>query len=335
MTSMNRRVFVRGLAAILAAPLGAAAQQTGKKRYRIAFVGIAPPTVAEVAAGPPYKAFVDELRRLGYVEGQNVVIELWTAAGRIENYVALAREVGQSQPDVIVAPSDQLLIRLKTATTAPIVGITADPVAAGLAASLNKPGGNVTGFTVGPDDVLAKHLEFLRETVPRVSRIAFLLSQAGWEGRYGRVMREAAQSKAVTLIGAPLHDPIDEQEYQRVFSSMARERVEALIVNDHPANYAHRRLIADLAARARLPAIAALRDFPGAGGLMAYAADTLAIFRRVAQYTDRILKGARPSDLPFQEPTTYELVINLKTAKALGLTIPPSLLARADQVIDP
>ena len=263
-----------------------------------------------------------------------MVIEVWTAAGRIENYVALAREVAQSQPDVIVAPSDQLLIRLKAATTAPIVGITADPVAAGLAASLNKPGGNVTGFTVGPDEVLGKQLEFLREAVPRASRIAFLLSQAGWDGRYGRVMREAAQRKAVTLIGAPLRDPIGEQEYQRVFSVMAGERVEAVIVNDHPANYAHRRLVADLAARAHLPAIAALRDFPEAGGLMAYAADTLAIFRRVAQYTDRILKGARPSDLPFQEPTTYELIVNLKTAKALGLTIPQSLLVRADQVIE-
>ena len=118
----------------------------------------------------------------------------------------------------------------------------------------------MTGFTVGPDDVLRKHLELLRETAPRVSRIAFLLSQAGWDGRYGRVMREAAQSRAVTLVGAPLRDPIDEQEYQRVFALMTRERVEALIVNDHPANYAHRRLIADLAARARLPAIAALRD---------------------------------------------------------------------------
>ena len=331
---MERRTFLAMVSgSLLAAPRAVEAQQAAK-RYRVAFVGIAPRTVAEVAQGPPYKAFVTELQRLGYVEGHNVVIELWTAAGRIENYVALAREVAQSQPDVIVAPSDQLLIRLKAATTAPIVGITADPVAAGLAASLNKPGGNVTGFTVGPDNVLGKQLELLLEAVPRASRIAFLLSQAGWDGRYGRVMREAAQRKAVTLIAAPLRDPIGEQEYERVFSVMARERVEAVIVNDHPANYAYRRLIADLAGRAHLPAIAALRDFPEAGGLMGYAADTLAIFRSVAQYTDRILKGARPSDLPFQEPTTYEFIVNLKTAKALGLTIPPSLLARADQVIE-
>jgi len=146
-------------------------------------------------------------------------------------------------------------------------------------------------------------------------------------------MREAAGRAAVTLIGAPLHDPIQDSEYQRVFSLMTRERVEALIVNDHPANYAHRRLIADLASQARIPAIAALRDFPAAGGLMAYAADTLAIFRAMAQYTDRILRGTKPGDLPFQEPTKYEFVINLKTAKALGLTIPQSLLLRADQVI--
>jgi putative ABC transport system substrate-binding protein len=147
-------------------------------------------------------------------------------------------------------------------------------------------------------------------------------------------MREAAQRKAVTLIGAPLRDPIDEQEYQRVFGIMARERAEGVIVNDHPANYAHRRLIADLATRARVPTMAALRDFPEAGGLMAYAADTLAIFRSMANYTDRILKGARPSDLPFQEPTTYEFIINLKTAKTLGLTIPQTLLLQASQVIE-
>lgn len=137
---INRRTFLCGVAlGTLAGPFAAQAQQAAK-RYRVAFVGIAPRTVAEVAEGPPYKAFVAELRRLGYVEGQNVIIELWTAAGRIENYVALAQEVAQSQPDVIVAPSDQLLIRLKAATTAPIVGITADPIAAGLAARLNKPG---------------------------------------------------------------------------------------------------------------------------------------------------------------------------------------------------
>ncbi|HEY7538999.1 MAG TPA: ABC transporter substrate-binding protein [Methylomirabilota bacterium] len=332
--TINRRTFLWGLTlGTLAGSVAAEAQQAAAKSYRVAFVGIAPRTVVEVAEGPPYKAFVAELRRLGYVEGQNVVIELWTAAGRIENYGALAQEVAQSHPDVIVAPSDQLLVRLKAATTTPIVGITADPIAAGLATSLNKPGGNVTGFTVGPDDVLGKHLELLREAVPRAARIAFLLSQAGWDGRYGRVMREAAQRNAVTLIGAPLYDPIDEHEYQRVFRFMGRERVEALIVNDHPANYAHRRLIADLATRAHLPAIAALRDFPEAGGLMAYAADTLAIFRSMAQYTDRILKGARPTDLPFQEPTRYEFIVNLKTAKALGLTIPQSVLVRADEII--
>ncbi|HSE67693.1 MAG TPA: ABC transporter substrate-binding protein [Gemmatimonadales bacterium] len=331
---MDRRAFISAVTgSLLAAPLAAEAQPAGK-RYRIAYVAIAPRTAAEVAEQPPYRAFVAELRRLGYFEGQNLVIERWTAAGRVEHYPELARDVAQSQPDVIVAVSDQLLIRLKEATTAPIVGITADPVAIGLASSLGRPGGTLTGFTVGPDEVLGKHLELLRQAVPGASRVAFLLSQAGWDGRYGRVMREAARSAAVTLIGVPVRDPIDEQEYQRAFSLMARERVEALIVNDHPSNYRHRRLIADLAARGRLPAIAALRDFPEAGGLMAYAPDTLAMFRSVAQYTDRILKGAKPGDLPFQEPTKFELVINLKTAKALGLTIPPSLLQRADQVVE-
>jgi putative ABC transport system substrate-binding protein len=178
------------------------------------------------------------------------------------------------------------------------MGITADPVAIGLASSLGRPSGSVTGFTVGPDEVLGKHLELLRQAVPRASRMAFLLSQAGWDGRQGRVMREAARSKGVTLIGAPMRDPIQASEYERVFSLLAGERAEALIVNDHPANYTHRRLIADLATRARLPTLAALRDFPEAGGLMAYAADTLAIFRGMAQYTDRILKGRTPATFP-------------------------------------
>ena len=330
---MDRRTFLAGTGAVLlAAPLASEAQQAGK-RHRVAYVAIAPRTTAEVAEQPPYRAFVTEMHRLGYLEGQNLVIERWTAAGRVEHYSELARDVAQSQPDVIVAVSDQLLIRLKAVTTTPIVGITADPVAIGLAASLGRPGGNVTGFTVGPDQVLGKHLELLRQAVPGALRIAFLQSQAGWDGRNGHVMREAARSAAVTLIGAPLRDPIDEPEYQRVFSRMARERAEALIVNDHPSNYRHRRLIAELAARGRFPAIAALRDFPEVGGFMAYAPDTLAMFRSVAQYTDRILKRARPADLPFQEPTKYDLVINLKTAKALGLTIPPSLLGRADEVI--
>ena len=330
---IDRRAFVTGVMAVLAAPLAASAQQAAK-RYRVAYVGVAPRTPAEVAETEPYKTFVAELRSLGYLEGQNVLIERWTAAGRVAHYADLARDVAQSQPDVVVAPSDQLLIQLKAATTVPIVGITADPVAAGLAASLGRPGGNVTGFTVGPDAVLGKQLALLRETFPGVSRVAFLLSQAGWDGRYGQVMREAAQGMKVTLIGTPVRDPIAEAEYERVFGTMARERAQAVIVNDHPANYAHRRLIADLAARARLPSIAALRDFPDAGGLMAYSADTLVIFRSMARYVDRILRGARPADLPFQEPTAYELVVNQKTAKTLGLVIPASVLLQAGRIIE-
>ena len=329
----RRRFMLTSLAGVLAAPSTGNGQPSGK-RFRVAYVAVAPRDIVEVGEQPPYRAFVAELRRLGYVEGQNLVVERWTAAGRVEHYSELVRDVAQSQPDVIIAPSDQLLVRLKVATTTPLVGITADPVAIGLAASLSRPGGSVTGFTVGPDEVLSKHLELLRQAAPRVSRMAFLLSQAGWDGRQGRVMREAARNATVTLVGAPMRDPIQPSEYERVFGQLAEERVGALIVNDHPANYTHRRLIADLAARHRLPTIAALRDFPAAGGLMAYAADTLAIFRGMAQYTDRILKGERPADLPFQEPTRYEFVINLKTAKALGLTIPASLLARADQVIE-
>src|SRR5215467_6134836 len=172
----RRRFLLTSLSGVLSTSLAAEAQQAGKSN-RVAYVGVAPRTAAEVAEGAPYKAFVAELRRLGYVEGQNLVIERWTAAGRIDHYADLARDIAQSRPDVIVAPSDQLLIRLTAETTTPIVGVTADPVAIGLASSLSRPGGNVTGFTVGPDEVLSKHLQLLRDVVPGASRIAFLLSQ--------------------------------------------------------------------------------------------------------------------------------------------------------------
>jgi putative ABC transport system substrate-binding protein len=180
---MDRRAFL-GALGLIAAPLVAEAQPAARV-YRIAYVAIAPRTPAEVAEQPPYRAFVAELRRLGYLEGQNLRIDRWTAAGRVEHYHELARDVAQSQPDLIVAASDQLLLRLKAATTTPIVGITADPVAIGLASSLGRPGANVTGFTVGPDDVLGKHVELLRLAVPSASTnsLSTLSGRMGWPER--------------------------------------------------------------------------------------------------------------------------------------------------------
>jgi putative ABC transport system substrate-binding protein len=219
-------------------------------------------------------------------------------------------------------------------TTIPIVTITSEPVALGLATSLPRPGGNITGFTVDAGtEVVGKRLELLKEAVPSATRVAFLATEQAWNGMWGRVMREAAERTGATSIAATVGSPIGESEYRRAFAVMAKERAQALVVTDHAEGVANRKLIVDLAAQAGLPAIYAYGSFVEAGGLMAYGIEHADLRRRVAGYIDRILKGARPAELPFQQPTKFELIINLKTAKALDLTIPPSLLQRADQVI--
>jgi len=252
-----------------------------------------------------YRVLFSELRRLGYVEGKNLMVERRSGEGHTGRYPDLAREVVQLRPDVIYANSEQLVWAFKTATTTiPIVGTTGDPIASGLVASMARPGGNVTGFSVtAGDEILGKYLELLREAVPRVSRVAFLLRRAAWEDRYGRVMLEAAQHVGLTLVGMPLRDPIQEPEYRRAFAAMARERVQALVVSDHAENIAHHRLIVELAAQGRLPAIYPSRDFADVGGLMVYGFDFADLWLGAARYIDRILKGANPAELPYQQPT--------------------------------
>jgi putative tryptophan/tyrosine transport system substrate-binding protein len=327
---MERRAFVAGAAALIAAPLAAEAQPAAKV-YRLA---IAYP------AGPMEKisepVLLPELRRLGYVEGQNLVVDRRAGTGRREDYPDLAREVVALKPDVIFATSGRMAQAFQAITTAlPIVTITSEPVALGLATSLARPGGNITGFTVDPGtEVVGKRLELLKEAVPSATRVAFLATKQAWDGMWGRVMREAADRMGATSIAATIGDSIGESEYRRAFAVIAKERAQALVVSDHAEGIVNRPLIVELAAQARLPAIYAYRLFVEAGGLMAYGIDHAEVRRHVAGYIDRILKGARPAELPFQQPTKFELVINLKTAKALGLTIPPSLLLRADQVIE-
>jgi putative ABC transport system substrate-binding protein len=283
-----------------------------------------------------YRAFFSELRRLGYVEGKNLQVERRSGEGRTGRYPGLAQEVVQLRPDVICASSDQLVFAFKAATTIiPIIGLTDDPVASGLVASLARPGGNITGFSVVVgDEIFGKYLELLRDAVPDVSRIGFLLRRAAWEGRYGRVRLEAAERAGLTLIAAPLSDPIQEPEYRRAFAALAGESAQALIVSDNAENVAHHELIVALAAQARLPAIFPFRDFAIAGGLLVYGFDVADLWLGIARYVDQILRGANPGELPYQQPTKFELVINLKTAKALGITVPQSLLARADEVIE-
>jgi putative ABC transport system substrate-binding protein len=325
---MRRRDVITGL--IAAATMGRAkAQQTGKV-YRIAYVS--PTELITEVEEPFYK----ELRRLGYVEGQNLVVERFYGGGRAEHYPELARNVVRSNPDAIFAQTSRMALDIKVVTaTIPIVCVSSDPVALGIAESLARPGGNITGVSADAGlEIWDKRLQLLREAVPRISRVGILASRAWSESATGAAVREAVRRAGMPLVSSPLEAPLQETEYRRVFAAMTQERADALIVGDQPENLTNQAVIVELAQEARLPAMYTYREHVESGGLIAYAFDVPEITRHAAQQIDQVLKGAKPGNIPFYQATKFELVINLKTAKALGLTIPPSLLARADEVIE-
>ena len=317
-----------GLAVVLTlslilAPLATEAQEPGK----IPRIGILRP------GSPPdplVEAFRQGLHELGYADGRNIIIEYRWAEGRDERLPSLAADLVRLQLDVIVA--GQAATAVKQATNViPIVMPTGDPVKAGLVVSLGRPGGNVTGLTSLSEELPGKWMELAKETLPRVSRVAVLWDPAGDPSQL-RVSELAARSLNIRLqvLKVGRSDGIE-----GVFAGAKENHAEALIVLGSPFFYAHRTRLIDLAARRRLPTIYPQREFvAGAGGLMSYGADYRDQFRRAATYVDKILKGARPADLPVQQATKFELVINLKTAKALGLTIPQSVLGRADQILE-
>ena len=304
---------------ILAAPLAAYAQQTGKL-WRIGYLGASSP-----ATRPFIDAFQQGLRELGYVDGRNIVIE----------YRSDAADLVRLKVDVLVASTNPRAVAAKSATaTIPIVMVNvADPVQIGLVASLARPGGNVTGLSRIDSELIGKNLELLAETVPGVSRVA-LLSDPVNPAHPILVARakQAAQSLGLQLL--KIVETREPSELETAFSSMAKERVTALLVVAGGMLAGQYTRIADLALRNRLPSMSGSSLYPGAGGLMSYAPSSVAPYRRAATYVDKILRGAKPADLPVEQPTEFHLVINLKTAKALGLTVPPSLLLRADQVIE-
>ena len=322
--------------ALLAAPLTAGAQQAGKV-WRVGFIFSTSP-VSEMAGpepvNPAIRAFVQALRALGYVEGQNLILERRSAEGRYERFGDIVAELVRLKADVIVTVGDSMTRAAKAVTTTvPIVmAPSGDPVGEGLVQSLARPGGNITGLTVqvGPE-IDAKRLELLREMLPGVSHVAYLALKETkeWESRWGKSVRTAAQALGVTLVPAEFSP----HQYSDAFTLISRARTEALFVSLSGTAYADRALIVDFATRTRLPSIFAWREPVELGGLMSYGVNVADVLRRAAGYVDKILKGAKPADLPVEQPTKFELVINLKTAKALGLTIPPSLLLRADEVI--
>jgi len=315
----------------LFSPSAAGAQQAAK----IARIGYLHP---DLAPGPhQHEAFRQGLRDLGYVEGRNVVIEYRDAEGKFERLPALAAELVALKVDVIVAPNTLAALAVKQVTrTIPIVfAVAADPVTSGLVTSLARPGGNVTGSSILSPELVGKGLERLKEAVPRVSRIAILWQPGAVGERTERNMLKEAEVAARTLGMRPqfveARGPAD---FDGAFAAMTRARAGALTVVASTMFTLERRRLVDLAAKNRLPAVYPWRDFVDAGGFMSYGANTTDMYRRAATYVDKILKGAKPADLPVEQPTKFELVINLKTARALGLVIQQSVLARADQVAE-
>jgi putative ABC transport system substrate-binding protein len=327
---MDRRAFIETLAVgLLAAPLAADAQPASGI-HRIGYLA-----GGSAAATPrTVEAFRQGLRELGWVEGQNIVIDYRFAEGRFDRLPDLAAELVRLKAEVIVAGPTPVAVAAKNATgTIPIVmWAVGDPIGLGLIASLARPGGNVTGvsFAVGMETPV-KGLELLRETVPKVRRVAVLSNPANpAHARATREVKVAARSLGVELQLLEARDP---GEFDGAFAAMAKERVAALLVVTDIVFLLHRARLVDLAAKNRLPSMHALKEYVEAGGLMSYGPSGPDLVRRAAWFVDKILKGAKPADLPIEQPTKFELVINLKTAKALGLTIPPSVLARADEVI--
>jgi putative tryptophan/tyrosine transport system substrate-binding protein len=341
MTTAGRRAVAAAVAKlslvvavfILSASLAAEAQPTGKV-YRIGYLAMG--SGSGTANPRPLEAFRQGLRELGWVEGQNIVIEYRYAEGRPDRLPGLAAELLRLKVDVIAASPTPAALAARNATgTIPIVGMSlTEPVRLGLVANLARPGGNVTGVTYGVDtDIFGKQLELLRKAVPKVRGVAVLSNPTGGAAHsliIGSV-KAAAQSLGLQLQLLEARDP---GEFDGAFAAMAKERAGALLVVGDSMFFLHRARLADLAAKNRLPSMSTQAQWVEAGGLMSYGPSLPDQFRRAATYVDKILKGARPADLPIEQPTKFELLINLKTAQALGLTIPQPLLQQADQVIE-
>jgi putative tryptophan/tyrosine transport system substrate-binding protein len=328
---MNRRTFLCGLTGILSVPLVAEAQPAGKV-WRIGMLWFGssledPPTRVRL------DAFQQGLREQGYIEGRDVAFEHRYAQGKSELFPDLAAELVRLKVDVIVTPGNRpaTLAAKQATSTIPIVFMNAfDPVAQGLAASLARPGGNITGLTslVGPE-IVGKQLELLKEAVPKLARVAVLRNPAS----ASVLIREAEVAARSLKVQLQVVDARSLAEFEGAFAAMIKERVSAILVLADVVFLFNARRLAGLAAKHRLPAMYQLREHVETGGLMAYAANLAELSRRASIYVGKILHGAKPGDLPVEQPTKFDLVINLKTAKALGLTIPQSLLVRADELI--
>ena len=330
---MHRRHFLlTSLAGVLAAPRATNAQPASGTP-RIGYLAIN----QTARDNRPYHAFIQGLRDLGYVEGKNLVIEYRDAEGNPDRFRGLAAELAARKVSVILAGGGTLgTMAAKQATsTIPIVfGAVGDPVTEGLVTSFARPGGNVTGLAINSPELASKSLELLKQAMPGLTRVALLLKP---DAAPPAVMQERIKSWDATAQGLGMQLQIvearDPAEFERAFSDMARARMGAVTVPSTPVFDAALRRLIELAAKHRLPAVYTFKHYVDAGGLMSYGPDIADLFRRAATYVDKILKGARPGDLPVEQPTKYELIVNLRTAKALGVTFPSSVLLKADEVI--
>jgi putative ABC transport system substrate-binding protein len=325
---MRRRDFIKAIAGSAGAwPLAAGAQQSGK----VPRIGYLSPA----GAMPRDEAFRQRLQELGYVDGKSIKIEYRFAEGKFDRLPALAEELVRLEVDVIVTAVTQASLAAKHATrTIPIVfAAVSDPLGTGLVASLARPGANVTGTAAMSADVVGKSLELLREAVPAASRVAVIWNpdNAIFQAQMLRDTQLAAGRLGIELSIVAVRGP---HEFESAFAGIASTQAGALMVLSDPAYSPHAARMADLANKTRLPAMYSVREYAIAGGLMAYGASFTVLFRRAADYVDKILKGTNPADLPVEQPTKFELVINLRAAKALGFTVPPTLLASADEVIE-
>jgi putative ABC transport system substrate-binding protein len=335
---MKRREFIRlacGVSLLAATTSRAAWAVEPHKMYRLTILHPSRPVseLTENSRVNYWREFFRELRQLGYVEGDNLVVERFSGEGRIDRYPELAHEAADRNPNVIFAISPGIVGPLKEATsTIPIVAMTGDPVQIGLVASMARPGGNITGVSVDAGlELWEKRLQLFREVVPTISKLAIVGVQNSPEPA---AMQEATEKAGIGVVGPLYVTKGSNDEYREVFATISQSGANALFVDGAAELVTKRQLIGELAAKYRLPAIYPYRVFVEAGGLMSYGIDFVEIFRQAARDIGQILNGGNPADIPFYQPTKFELLVNLKAAKEFGLTVSEPLLARADEVIE-
>jgi putative tryptophan/tyrosine transport system substrate-binding protein len=316
--------------AVFACTAGVVLAQAPAKKFRIGFLNTS--TIA--TSSHHHDVFVKSLSELGYTEGKNLIIERRWADGRHDRLPALAAELVKSNVDVIFAPNTPAVIAARqAASNMPIVfAVAADPVGDKFVASLQRPGGNITGLTIISGELVAKRLELLSETFPKASRFGFLYSLT----TPGRAFQPAEAKRAAARLGKELflEEVPRADDIEQALEKLRGQRIDALIVNENPVFYTHRARIVQFVSKAKLPAMYGTGDYVNSGGLISYGANYADLYRRAASYVDRILKGAKAGDLPVEQPTVFELVVNQRTAKAMGVSIPRSILVRADKVIE-